>query len=394
MLNPPRAFFSKVLLAVALALPAASVGAGAPAPAAPPASIASLRLIGTARLPEGVKVDGTPVGGLSGLDYDAANDCWLAISDDRSDRAPARFYTLRLDYDGAQVGTFEVTAVTRLRQADGGLYPDRAHVDAQGGEVADPEALRIDPRDGRVWYTSEGDDVRRTAPWVRRADRSGAFAGELSLPAEFAFDPADKSGVRPNASFEGLSFTPGGEALWLGLEGPLVQDGPLPTLEHGAWARLTCVSRSGEVRRQVAYPVESIYFPPAPGKLADNGISEVLAVSEHRLLVLERNGAQAADGSWHFGVRLYEADLTAATDVAGLPALADAADLKPARKRLLVDFRQLFPDGVWNLEGLAWGRRLANGHLTLLVVSDDNFDARQGTECHVFEVIEQRADAP
>ena len=38
------------------------------------------------------------VGGLSGLDYDAAADRWLAVSDDRSEHGPTRLFTLRLDY--------------------------------------------------------------------------------------------------------------------------------------------------------------------------------------------------------------------------------------------------------------------------------------------------------
>jgi hypothetical protein len=58
-----------------------------------------LRLIGTLDLPKTLAVDSAPFGGISGVDYDPRTDRWLMISDDRSDRAPARFFVGRLEYD-------------------------------------------------------------------------------------------------------------------------------------------------------------------------------------------------------------------------------------------------------------------------------------------------------
>jgi hypothetical protein len=42
---------------------------------------------------------------------------------------------------------------------------------------------------------------------------------------------------------------------------------------------------------------------------------------------------------------------------------------------------------VDNLEGMAFGPRLANGHASLVMISDDNFSATQVTQVLVFEVI-------
>jgi len=98
------------------------------------------------------------------------------------------------------------------------------------------------------------------------------------------------------------------------------------------------------------------------------------------------SGAQAADGAFHFHVRLYAADTDSATDVRGIAVLT-GPDLRPMRKKLLADFDRLRPDGVDNLEGLSWGRPLANGHSTLVLVSDDNFSARQTTQVWLFEVL-------
>ena len=53
-----------------------------------------LRLIGEKILPHALQVQGTTVGGLSGIDHDPASGLWVALSDDRSERQPARFSTL------------------------------------------------------------------------------------------------------------------------------------------------------------------------------------------------------------------------------------------------------------------------------------------------------------
>ncbi|MCS4511308.1 esterase-like activity of phytase family protein [Xylophilus ampelinus] len=60
-----------------------------------------LRLIGQQTVSDAQTVGGTRVGGLSGLDYDIAGGTWILISDDRSEKNPARFYTARLRYDAA-----------------------------------------------------------------------------------------------------------------------------------------------------------------------------------------------------------------------------------------------------------------------------------------------------
>src|SRR5687768_4059031 len=64
---------------------------------APPQSPPQLRLLGEATLPSSLEFRGTTVGGLSALDHDPASGSWVALSDDRSELQPARFYTLSVD---------------------------------------------------------------------------------------------------------------------------------------------------------------------------------------------------------------------------------------------------------------------------------------------------------
>lgn len=362
-----------------------AVGVLAGARAAEPFAV---RLIGVRSLPARQTVDGTRVGGFSGIDYDAAANRWLAISDDRSEHSPARFYTVKLDYDERSVGAAEVTGVTVLRQRDGTEYPDRSGAAQRGGDVPDFEALRLDPRDGSVWYTSEGDSRLKLNPFVRRANRDGSFGAELTLPRQLLFSTTASVGPRYNLTLESLTFSPDGEALWTALEAPLQQDGAASTQATGGTTRLTRLARDGKMLAQYAYVLDAWQLAPAAGREGDNGLSELLALPGGRLLALERSGAEVSAGRWAFAARLYEVEVGGATDVKDRASLTDTNEKwVPAKKRLVVDFAKAGQARVDNLEGLAWGRRLPNGHATLVAVSDDNFLPNQETQFWVFEVL-------
>lgn len=338
----------------------------------------ALRLVGMAVLRPAADLTGTHPGGLSGLDYDIATDRWVAVSDDKSEHGPARVYALKIDYDESGISAAVATAATPLRRPDGSVYPRDA--------APDFEALRIDPRDGSLWYASEGSEELGLPPFVRHASREGCHGDEFAHPAMFSFVLGQPAGLRRNLTFEGLAFAPDGNSLWLAVEGPLWQDGAVPTTEAGALTRLTRLARDGRMLAQYAYPLGPIPFAPAPGRLADNGVSEILALTDSRLLVLERSGRQDEAGTWHFTVRLFEADCTYATEIGARPALA-GADIRPANKRLVFDFSAAGPPRVDNLEGVSFGRKLANGHATLVLISDDNFNPNQTTQLWVLEIL-------
>ncbi|MYM83665.1 esterase-like activity of phytase family protein [Duganella sp. FT50W] len=353
---------------LSLAIPAAS------------AEQARLRLIGEQRIPHRLVFDGTVVGGLSGIDYDARSDTWVMASDDRSEFSPARFYTARLDYDATQFRAIKLEAVHLFRQADGSTYP------AQQGEVADIEAVRVDPQDGSIWYASEGSGSLGLSPFVRRAAADGSYRVALPMPDLFKDDPGHQRGPRNNLSVEGLSFAPDGQSLWLGMEAPLYQDGPVATQEHGAVSRLTQFARSGKVLAQYAYPVDRVQGVPAAGHFGDNGVSEILVFDTYHLLVLERSGVQDAAGHFTFHIRLYMVELDGATNVGGYPALT-GVDYQPLRKQLLLNFDSAGLNKVDNLEGMSWGPLLPNGHRSLVLVSDDNFSDDQVTQLLAFELL-------
>jgi hypothetical protein len=346
--------------------------------------IGDLRFIGGVELPPRLTVDGARVGGLSGLERDPASGHYLAISDDRSDFAPARFYEIDLHFANDRLSGADVLSATILRQADGSAFPSGKQADAEGhGEVPDPEAIRIDPRDGALWWTSEGDRARGLAPFLRRAGRDGRFIASIPMLPMFAIRP--ETGPRANLGFEGLSFASDGDTLWLAMESAMMQDGPTASAATASVARITHLSRDGVLLAQYAYPIDAIPLATVPGKFADNGVTEILALDERRLLVIERAAAQNAEGLFSNHIRLYEADIAEAEDIASMPSLAGTS-YRPMTKRFVADLGALYGARIDNIEGITWGPRLTDGRRTLVFVSDDNFNPSQTTQILAFAI--------
>lgn len=347
---------------------------------------AALRFIGEQRLASRLDFRDTVVGGLSGIDYNPASGEWIMESDDRSEINPARFYSARLDYDEHAFRSVSLNDVRYFLQADGTPYPGAATLQARGGEVPDIEAIRYDPLDGSIWYSSEGDRKRGHQPFVRQASADGRLMKDLPMPEMLRVRPGREEGARSNQSFEGMAFAPDGRSLWLAMEAPLYQDGPVATPSSGAVVRISRFDRNGGLLKQFAYPIEAIAHAPAPGRFADNGVSEILAIDEHHLYAIERSGVQDAEGNFAFYIKLFELDLSEASDISALRSLQESR-YTPARKRLVLDFATLRLPWVGNIEGMAWGPRLANGHESIVFVADDNFLAREVTQFLGFEVL-------
>ncbi len=348
-------------------------------------TIGALRFIGEQRIPNRQVFQGTVVGGLSGIDFDAKSGNWILVSDDRSNINPARFYTARLAYDAQGFNDVTLSSVTMLKQRDGTVYPDRAQYLAAGGEVPDTEAIRFDPRDGSIWYTSEGDRALGLDPFVNHASINGDPIARLPLPSMLKVSATTHSGTRDNLGFEGLAFAQDGKSLWVAMEAPIYQDGAPVSPTHGGYARITQYDPDGSVLRQVAYPVDAIPAAPGPGMYADNGVTEMLAVDDHRFLMLERACVQGAGGNYKQYIRLYEMDISDATDIREVASLKGAR-FTAATKRLVLDLTTLDLPVLDNIEGIAWGPKLANGHDTLVLVSDNNFSPTQVTQFLAFEV--------
>ena len=116
--------FTWLLLALAAALFALLSSAPAANERGP---TPSLEFLGQAIVPTGTTFEGTQVGGLSGIAYDAEGNVFYSLSDDPSQFNPARFYTLRVDVsdgrldpgdvDFLDVNTLKDLTVSRSRRS-------------------------------------------------------------------------------------------------------------------------------------------------------------------------------------------------------------------------------------------------------------------------------------
>ncbi|AMM24324.1 esterase-like activity of phytase family protein [Variovorax sp. PAMC 28711] len=365
---------------------AALGGCDGPSLAARPKRPQQLQRLAEAQWPHRLQIGGTTAGGLSGIDYDTGRGAYLMLSDDRSDLAPARFYVAR--WPSATAAAPSPDAVVFLQRPGGGMWPDRRHA-MDGLPVPDPESLRLRPGTGTLLWSSEGDVARGFGPALYESSRDGHFLRAFALPPMFQVDPARRRGPRDNLGFEGIATTPDGRHAWLAMENALLQDGPEPTVgAPGGPCRFTQIDLASDAAvRQIAYLPDAIpQRPLVPGTYADNGVSEVLMIDEHRMLVLERAYAAGVGNS----LRLYEIDTRAASDVLAIDALppTDARRLA-APKRLVADFATLGLSRLDNSEGMCWGPPLANGNRMLVVVSDDNFNPLQITQFAAFEFTDR-----
>lgn len=323
---------------------------------------------------------GLRLGSLSGLAFDPRSGRWLAATDD--------IQRPRLAWLDIAVTTGQPAASVRafLELSASSDPAARAALDR-----LDMESLVVLP-DGSFAVTNEGhtdrDGIERQ-PALLGISRAGVVTAVARPPAFFAITRGDSSrGVRHNLGLESLTLTPDGRLL-SGLEQPLAQDGPMSTAERGGRVRLlefVTVGGAWMPRRQWAYDLDPTPAQPGYGVACqdgDNGLSELYALDDTRLIALERACLVGAPGAPAFNpVRLHLVDLAGADDVSSQASLA-GIDVRPARKRLLLDLTTLIPrlppalaTGS-NFEGMAAGPAAPDGSPTLLLVSDDNFRASQ-----------------
>ena len=359
----------------ALATLAALSGAGAAGGAEP--SDIRLRLIGHAELPTGTRFQNTEVGGLSGIDR-LPDGRFVAISDDHgvtsSGRGLPRFYTLSLDYDEHAFHGVRLLSQLPLPQPDGRPF--------DGDGMVDAEDIRLLPNGHLVW-ASEGrwhaDPARRYAPFLREMRMDGSPVRDLTLPPLFDLGDQRTRGGRDNKLVEALAVTPGG-TLYAANEDALVPDGPEAGPTQGAWLRLVAIDlRTGRSGAQYVYPLPAVPGATAPASRDDavNGLVGLLALDETRFLALERGWVLGKGNT----IRLVEVRITPqTTDVRDLPALAGAS-FQALERRVLLEMPPVWQGlRIDNLEGIAWGHRLANGRRSLVLVSDNNFRSGQTTQ--------------
>ena len=224
-------------------------------------SLASYELIGNLNIPTGTQFDGTEIGGLSSLAYDANRGVYYAISDDQGTIDPVRYYTVKIDVSDGHLDAGDITFldVTNILDASGAPY-------APGS--LDPEGLAL-AHEGQLYFTSEGFATRTPPvnPFVNRLNLNGFQTRALSVPDKFLPDAAATKGVRSNLAFESLNTTPDQSSLFTASEGALVQDGPAANLNQTSFARILQYRlSSGRPGSEFVYVVNPVAETPVPSE--------------------------------------------------------------------------------------------------------------------------------
>lgn len=331
--------------------------------------------IGQQALPTATFFEGVQVGGLSGIDY-VGRGKYVAISDDRSQVAPARFYTLSLDLTSTAFSGVNFLAQTTLKAPDGNPYPTFS---------IDPESIRR-IKGGNFLYTSEGDTNRNIDAFVRETRPDGSFVRSFTIPTKFQqTGPAGTTGIRNNLAFE--SLTVNGATTFTATENALRQDGAAAaSLVESASRLLAFDTATGLPGAEYVYIVSPVATPPVPATaFATNGLVELFALSRTRHLALERSFSSGIAGTGN-SIKIYEIDTKGATDVSGLPSLVGQT-YRPVGKQLVFDLDTLgIP--LDNIEGITFGPRLDDGRRSLILVSDNNFSPTQFTQFVAFAINE------
>jgi hypothetical protein len=364
----------------------------------------SLEFVGEYQLPKQTFQD-TVVGGLSGITYDRTRNRFYAVSDDRSNFAPARFYTLNLKLKSSETGQLgidkiDIEGVTLLKNEKGETYP--------AGEI-DLEGIGLSPRD-TLYISSEGAIAKKVRPFIGEFDlKTGQSLKSLKIPQRYFFDDSKSKVQNPKSKIQnpksndaqpqGIRDNLGFEALTLGLssvlkddpfrlftatESALLQDSPPKTPQEDTRIRLMhYVVNPFDEPLLVA---EHLYkLDPAADDVLVSGLCELTALErEGYLLSLERTFGLSG-----FGAKIYQVVNSNATDTSRILAFqGPLSKVVPLRKKLLLNLSELGIE-LDNLEGMTLGQKFPDGSQLLVLVSDDNFKNEQINQFLVFRLIEK-----
>ncbi|ADB36238.1 esterase-like activity of phytase family protein [Spirosoma linguale] len=213
---------------------------------------------------------------------------------------------------------------------------DGSHLKSAGKTPYWFESARYDAKGGMYFWTDEHEHV--TSIQYGKAIRDSAAQTILKIPL-----PA------PNKGLEGLAIMPSG-ALWVAPEAGWEGETNL-NQDTITFFQYPNPLDADPVVARYKYRIDRCLF--AQGEERTGGISEIVALDDRRLLILER---------------CY--DNTQKRVTANLYLATPDEITHTLRKELAFDFNRQFPGNVCNLEAMAWADE---SHQTLILMADDNF---------------------
>lgn len=298
----------------------------------------------------------TIIGGLSGIDYDGEN-FYMVVDDAKQ----PRILKASIIFDGDTIQKIDFTDVIHLKDSSN-FYKNNA---------LDVESVLYDTINEEFHLVSEGFIKGGKSPAIFKVNSEGDFVENIDYPDYF------KSKSKHNASFESTSRSIDNKGVWVAMEGVLEGDGEDPSFNTtNSPVRITFFENSTDkATKQFVYQLDNIE-KPKKGNINLNGITAILMYKKNEFLIVER-AYQSGYGSYGNTVKLYKASIYFdATNTIEMTSLS-SSEIVPMKKELLLNFNDLKPqltDGIIdNIEGITFGPKLSNGHQSLLLVSDDNF---------------------
>ena len=249
--------------------------------------------------------------------------------------------------------------------------PDQNSGDPRDARL-DPESIRVS-NDGLSVFISD-----EYGPYVYQFLRfDGLRVRTFQLPKKFfvsnlspmgAVEIADNtSGRVANKGMEGLAITPDGRTLVGIMQNSLIQDAAFGGDAANLLRIVTIDILSGRTH-EYGYLLTT-----------GSGVSDIVALNNHELLVDERDGKGLGDGSKAKIKQIFKIDLQGATDIGNMNG-AEAATHTVAKSLFLDIVQVLTANGFATtaipakIEGLAFGPDVKSGNATLhtLWVANDN----------------------
>tara|TARA_R110000868_G_scaffold58122_1_gene179305 strand:+ start:91507 stop:92580 length:1074 start_codon:yes stop_codon:yes gene_type:complete len=328
----------------------------------------NLTILGTYVIPSGLQIDGVEFGGISGLDYQPETGKFIAISDDRSQKAPARFYDIDINLSKDGITGINIAAMHSLQNAQGQAWAEK---------TTDPEGIAFDHTYQSIFWSSE------VGPALYKADLNGKLLQEFVLPDAYIPNSDGTRGIYNNQAFEGLTVSNDGKYIYVATENALIQDGPKASLDAVSPSRILQLDTvTGETIAEYIYETDKIPVKAVNNGWNDNGLSEIRALASGDFLVTERSYAEGIG----FNIRLYRVSLKQATNIAGAKSIK-GMDVQPVSKEEILTIK----DGDFgfshtdNIEAISFGPEI-DGYQTLILATDNNFNIKEETQFYAFSL--------
>lgn len=335
----------------------------------------SLKFLDEYILKDSVSFNNSIVGGLSGVDY-SKGYYYFVVDDARN----PRFLKAKINIQENKIQSIDFKKVVYLKDSTNPFYKNY---------VLDLESIFIDEDTQQVNFVSEGSIARRKSPSVFTTDSLGNFIHNYKIPDYFVPNAIVK--LKHNGAFEGSSKSIDHKGFWVAMESPLIVDGDEPTFKKtSSPIRITYFdNQKKQATKQFAYQLDSISKPPK-GDVNLNGLTAILEFKKDNFLIIER-AYQSGYDVYGNTLRIFHASIDKnTTNILETESLKETK-YTPLNKKLLLDFNdikdQLTESIIDNIEGITFGPKLENGNQTLLLVSDDNFQA-YGRQLNQFILLE------